>query len=99
MCSSYFAPNIQFLSRFPEVERFDIVGTAEVECRTVDELLDFIKLDLEGGELAVLEGAGNTIEHCMGLHVEVCFQSIREGQPLFGDLAKFLQTTRNRILC
>jgi FkbM family methyltransferase len=98
MCSSYFAPNIPFLSRFPEVERFDIVGTAEVECRTVDELLaasgkpvDFIKLDLEGGELAVLEGAGNTIERCMGLHVEVCFQSIREGQPLFGDLAKFLQ--------
>jgi len=64
----------------------------------VDDLLagsgksvDFIKLDLEGGELAVLEGATKSIEGCMGLHVEVCFQSIREGQPLFGDIKNFLQ--------
>jgi FkbM family methyltransferase len=98
MCSSHFTPNIPFLSRFPGVERFDIVGSSDVECRTIDDLLagsdkaiDFIKLDLEGGELAVLEGAGRTIESCMGLHVEVCFQSIRENQPLFGDVTKFLQ--------
>lgn len=97
-CSSHFIPNIEFLSRFPEVERFDIVGSAEVECRTVDDLLlgsqksvDFIKLDLEGGELAVLEGAEHTITSCMGLHVEVSFQYIRKEQPLFGDVAKFLQ--------
>src|SRR3984885_10677120 len=77
MCSSHFAPNIPFLSRFQGVERFDIVGSTEVECRTVDDLLsasgksvDFIKLDLEGGELAVLEGAAKSIEACMGLHVE-----------------------------
>jgi FkbM family methyltransferase len=98
MCSSHFAPNISFLSQFQEVERFDIVGSTEVECRTVDDLLsgtgksvDFIKLDLEGGELAVLEGATKSIEACMGFHVEVCFQSIRESQPLFGDIKNFLQ--------
>jgi FkbM family methyltransferase len=98
MCSSHFAPNIPFLSRFLEVERFDIVGSTEVECRTVDDLLsgcgklvDFIKLDLEGGELAVLEGATKSIEGCMGLHVEVCFQSIRDGQPLFGNIKNFLE--------
>jgi FkbM family methyltransferase len=97
-CSSHFTPNISFLSRFPGVERFDIVRTTQIECLTVDDLLagsgkaiDFVKLDLEGGELAVLEGAVNTIGSCMGLHVEVSFQSIREGQPLFGDVARFLQ--------
>jgi FkbM family methyltransferase len=98
MCSSHFAPNMPFLSRFPEAERFDIVGSDAVECRTIDDLLsgsdksvDFIKLDLEGGELAVLEGAGSTLASCMGLHVEVGFQSIRSGQPLFGDVNSFLQ--------
>ncbi len=97
MCSSHFSPNIPFLSRFKEVERFDVVGSTEVECRTIDDLLsgtgkavDFIKLDLEGGELAVLEGATKSIEGCMGFHVEVCFQSIRESQPLFGDVKNFL---------
>jgi FkbM family methyltransferase len=97
MCSSHFTPNLPFLSRFPDAARFDVVGSTEIECRTVDELLassgkqiDFIKLDLEGGELAVLEGAPRTLESCIGLHVEVCFQALRENQPLFGDIARFL---------
>jgi FkbM family methyltransferase len=97
MCSSHFKPNLPFLSRFPDAARFDVVGSSEIECRTVDDLLastgkqiDFIKLDLEGGELAVLEGAPKTLETCIGLHVEVCFQTLRENQPLFGDIARFL---------
>jgi FkbM family methyltransferase len=98
MCSSHFTPNFPFLSRFPDATRFDVVGSTEIECRTVDDLLasggrqvEFIKLDLEGGELAVLEGAPKTLETCIGLHVEVCFQALRENQPLFGDIARFLQ--------
>ena len=51
---------------------------------------DFIKLDLEGGELAVLEGARATLGSCLGLHIEVSFQPIRDTQPLFGDVARFL---------
>jgi FkbM family methyltransferase len=97
MCSSHFTPNFPFLSRFPGAARFDVVGSSEIECQTVDDLLartgkqvDFIKLDLEGGELAVLEGAVRTLETCIGLHVEVCFQALREQQPLFGDIARFL---------
>jgi FkbM family methyltransferase len=97
MCSSHFTPNLPFLSRFPDVARFDVMGSTEIKCRTVDDLLastgkqvDFIKLDLEGGELAVLEGAPRTLETCIGLHVEVCFQALRENQPLFGDIARFL---------
>src|SRR5580658_1911160 len=94
MCSSHFQPNIPFLSRFPNPERFDVVGSSDVACRTLDDLLggsgkpcDFIKLDLEGGELAVLEGARATLGSCLGLHIEVSFQPIRDTQPLFGDVA------------
>jgi FkbM family methyltransferase len=97
MCSSHLQPNIPFLSRFPHPERFDVVGSSEVACRTLDDLLggsgeryDFMKLDLEGGELAVLEGARATLDSCLGLHVEVSFQPIRDTQPLFGDVAGFL---------
>jgi FkbM family methyltransferase len=97
MCSSHFTPNFPFLSRFPDATRFDVVGSTEIECRTLDDLLassgkqvDFIKLDLEGGELAVLKGAAGTLGTCIGLHVEVCFQALRQSQPLFGDIAQFL---------
>jgi FkbM family methyltransferase len=98
MCSSHFSPNVPFLSRFPAVERFDIVGSGLIRCETIDALfaaagkhVDFVKLDLEGGELAVLEGAVQTLQSCFGLHVEVSFQWIRENQPLFGDVARFLK--------
>ena len=98
MCSSHFSPNRPFLSRFPDVERFDLVGSSEIVCQTVDGMfagssktVDFIKLDLEGGELAVLEGAATTIGSCLGLHVEAWFQPIRDEQPLFGDIAGFLR--------
>lgn len=97
MCSSHFQPNFGFLSRFQDWKRFEVVGQGEVECQMLDGLLpefgdgvDFIKLDLEGGELAVLHGAKDVLKTCLGLHVEVCFQPMRTGQPLFGDISAFL---------
>ena len=98
MCSSHFQPNKAFLARFPDLQRFDLVGVGEVKCQTLDRLMledmdsivDFIKLDLEGGELAVLSGAQSTLKTCLGLHVEVSFHSIRLEQPLFGDITAYL---------
>ena len=97
LCSSHFQPNTAFLSRFQDAERFEIAGSGEVECQTLDSLgpdlgdgADFIKLDLEGGELAVLQGATSVLGRCLGLHVEVCFQHLRVGQPLFGDINAFV---------
>jgi hypothetical protein len=52
--------------------------------------VDFIKLDLEGGELAVLRGAEHILATSVGLHVEVCFQPLRIDQPLFGQITGFL---------
>lgn len=98
MCSSYFQPNKEFLGRFPDLQRFDVVGAGEVKCQTLDRLMlenmdstaDFIKLDLEGGELAVLGGAQSTLKTCLGLHVEVSFHPLRLNQPLFGDVTAYL---------
>jgi FkbM family methyltransferase len=96
MCSSHFQPNVPFLSRFPDAARFDVVGKGEVECQTLDDLLggeekaDFIKLDLEGGELDVLRGSPRILAEVLGLHVEVAFHPLRLNQPLFGDVTAYL---------
>lgn len=50
------------------VERGDEAGTAEVECVKLDDLpyidtIDFIRMDIEGYECKVLEGARNFLTH------------------------------------
>ena len=98
MVSSHFMPKHEFIARYPLSERFDVLSSASISCLTVDEILlgnsspcDFIKLDIQGGELAVLQGAESAISQCLGLEVEVEFLRIYDGQPLFGDICTFLQ--------
>jgi len=93
MCSTHFAPDHKILSKFPEADRFEIASSFEIDCNTLDNLfaekldqIDFIKLDLEGGEAEVLNGSSKLLCSCLGLHIEVGFQPIRIGQPLFGDI-------------
>ena len=51
---------------------------------------DFIKLDVQGGELAVLQGAQRVLSQCIGVEAEVEFSSMYVGQPLFGEVCDFL---------
>lgn len=92
--SSHFTPNYQFLSLFAESERFEVVATERLEARKLDQLgikaADFIKLDIQGGELSVLEGAECLLESAFGLEVEVEFLPLYVNQPLFGEITSFL---------
>lgn len=98
--SSIFKPNRELLDKFPEAERFDIVGGAQFEADTLDnqfkvyniDSADFIKVDAQGGELFILQGAIETIKnHIFGLEVEVEFTEVYENQPLFSDVDSFIR--------
>jgi FkbM family methyltransferase len=97
--SSVLVPNREFIDRFPNRERFDVVGSARVEATTLDDALgavpvarpDFLKLDVQGAELAVLRGARSTLSAgVFGVELEVAFAPLYEGQPLFGEVDQFL---------
>ena len=93
--SSVFRPNTGFLDRFPQADRFDIVNTASFESSTLDVELgntqvDFVKLDIQGGELFALKGMQNNLSSCLGLEIEVEFSSLYERQPLFGEIYDYL---------
>jgi len=98
--SSMFIPNMKFLDQFPESDRFEIVEEVEIPVDTLDSQLkvngigelDFIKIDTQGSELFILEGAEKTLQkNVFGIEVEVEFIDIYEGQPLFGDVDNFLR--------
>lgn len=93
--SSVFKPNNEFLERFPEAERFEILHTNSFESSTLDSELgdvrfDFVKLDIQGGELFALMGMQNHLSSCLGLEIEVEFSSLYKKQPLFGEVYNYL---------
>lgn len=97
--SSIFRPRYDFLKQFPEWERFAVSEITKEEVDSLDsqlekhrlEDIDFIKLDTQGNELYILEGAGVALSNVFGLEVEVEFSQMYEGQPLFSDLDKFIR--------
>jgi FkbM family methyltransferase len=99
-CSSFFPPNRAVLDRFPESNRFDVVGTEDVDVDTLDRQLvgmrtenpDFLKVDVQGAELGVLQGGVRALETSLvGVQAEVCFIPLYEDQPLFADVDIFLR--------
>ena len=100
--NSLYRPNHRWLSRFPDPARYEVVCTQTVPVRALDTLrqdptlpippaIDFIKLDIQGAELDVLQCARQILDReVVGLEVEVEFAPVYEGQPLFRDIDAFL---------
>ncbi|MFQ5714746.1 MAG: FkbM family methyltransferase [Candidatus Scalinduaceae bacterium] len=98
--SSVFIPNKSFLDKFPEIERFDTVGRVKIETDTLDNLFsmqafdepDFIKLDTQGTELFILQGAEGILrDFIFGIEVEVEFTELYKSQPLFSEVDGFIR--------
>jgi hypothetical protein len=98
-CTSILKPNRKFLSKFPTDSDFDILKTTKIKCDTMDNQfreqhiddVDFCKLDTQGSELFILQGATETLKSVFGLEMEVEFAQIYEGQPLFSDIDSFVR--------
>lgn len=98
--SSCFMPNRALLDRFHNPTRFDVVGETTIECKTLDEVLkeesltdvDFVKLDTQGSELGILEGATSVLANeAFGLEIEVSFAELYKGQPFFANVDLFVR--------
>ncbi len=78
----------------------DLVTVSRVPTTSVDEYaagrgldIDFLKIDTEGTELEVLEGAARELEGAiLGLRVNVNFQRCYKGQAVFSDIDRYLDT-------
>jgi FkbM family methyltransferase len=71
------------------------VRTETLQTRRLDEVLpdgpvDFLKLDIQGGELMALRHAAGTLTRTAVVHCEVEFSPIYAGQPLFAEVQTLL---------
>lgn len=87
-----FLPHWELLS----VEKITELNTIDYDsfaCEKNIEYVDFIKLDTEGSELDVLEGAVKNIKKSViGISCEALFSPWHKGQKVFADLDLFLRS-------
>lgn len=97
--SSLLEPDADVIGRRRGMETMREVGRSPIATTTLEawargagvERVDALKLDVQGAELAVLQGAGALLEHVRVVDLEVEFNPIYRGQPLFGDIDGFLR--------
>ncbi len=97
--SSIYEPNYCILDQWEKRERFNIIKKIMVPLSTLDSQLaqknipriDFLKIDTQGSELDILEGAISALTDVIGLEIEVEFIEMYLDQPLFSDIDRFLK--------
>ena len=98
-CSSAYPPIRKLYENYPDLGDTAPERIATVRCRTLDDVfserglasVDCIKIDTQGSELSILRGAERALATCALLDVEVIFNPLYEGQPLFCDIDRFMR--------
>ena len=98
-CSSSYRPIRNIFEKYPGCAI--IRPIKEVRCRSISidqfvksrgiEKVHAIKLDTQGAELDILKGAKSALQSCLFVIVEVEFNALYEGQPLFCDVDRFMR--------
>lgn len=95
--TSLFEPNPEILNLFygfPEWGTVKDVQTVKtVRLDDVPEVgeVDYLKLDIQGSELLVLQNATRCLSSCLVIQLEVEFLPLYKGQPLFSEVEQFLR--------
>lgn len=90
--TSLFEPDAHTLGHFPGFAEWGrVVGQMEVDTRPLSAVaeitaLDFLKMDLQGGELDVIETAGALLDEAVCVQAEVSFIPLYKDQPTFGEV-------------
>jgi FkbM family methyltransferase len=100
-CSSLLRPNLALYGRFKDcAPDLQVVAEKPIDVVSLDSFLlgaglsgvDFLDLDTQGCELEILQGAQSfLLNSVVAVKCEVEFSPLYEGQPLFGDVDRFLQ--------
>ena len=97
--ASLLEHNSSLVDRFGHRELHEVSRTVEVRTVTLDAALaedstahaDYLKIDVEGAELEILESGRNVLERCSAVKVECSFLEQRMQQPLIWEVCDHLR--------
>ena len=90
--TSLFASDPSALRHFPGFSDWaEVTEEIPVSTRRLDDVaeieeLDFLKMDVQGTELAVLQGGTERLKDVVVIQSEVSFIPLYKGQPTFGEI-------------
>ncbi|MCA1528294.1 FkbM family methyltransferase [Bradyrhizobium yuanmingense] len=90
--TSLLLPDQNALSHFAKFSEWgSVVSEHPVHTRRLDDIaeirhLDFLKIDVQGSELAVFGGARQKLKQAVVIETEVSFLCLYKDQPTFGDI-------------
>jgi FkbM family methyltransferase len=72
-------------------EELPVISLADWAKKISISSLDFLKLNVQGGELEVLRGAGPLLDTTLGMLIEVAFVESYHNRPMFADIDCYLR--------
>ena len=90
--SSLFDPDPTTLELFGILSQLgEVTRQVPLETRKLDDIseiehLDFLKIDIQGGELKVFQGGAAKLSQAVVIQTEVCFVTLYKDQPSFGHI-------------
>lgn len=95
--SSTLTPNLKFAAQIANFEEeVAVTHTSKMPTRKLDEMkdisrMDYLKIDIQGGECRVFNGAKRLLSEALCVHTETSFGPLYENQPLFGDQQAYMK--------
>jgi len=80
---------LELLIDFPRLAQ--VTGTERIATRRLDDIddidrIDYLKIDIQGGELAVLQAGRRKLAQAVAVQTEVGFHRLYRNQPTFADV-------------
>lgn len=96
--SSLFEPNHEVLRLFDDFDSlFKVVARQPVQTSRLDDIteisqIDYLKIDVQGGELDAMRGGQRLLSRALVVDTEVEFAPLYKNQPLFADVDAYLRS-------
>ena len=90
--TSLFKPDEKALCFFNGFSNFGkVTSIADIQTTKLDDINDiqspdFLKMDVQGAELGVMQNGSSVLQDCLAMQLEVSYFPLYEGQPSFGEI-------------